>query len=328
MKRLKMKILMNQRSHQNCHIQYNSLFIIPVLLLINTFCGFSQAVGDQQRIYFISDSQAPMSVEKIISKPYRNEEARDSLFADIIRQHPKNLFMLGDMISMGLMEKAWAQLDTFLNSLKKTNTSVYAIPGNHEYMGKYAGMRMFKQHFPEQWLYGYSVNLDSLSIVMLNSNFDDLNNKELSRQLTWYKSVMDSLDNEPDIKAIIVCTHHAPYSNSTIVGSSEAVEDLILPVFEKSQKSRLFISGHSHNLEYFSDITGKHFLVIGGGGGIAQPLTPMNTRKYHDLLDQDVKPLYFYLVIEKNGDRLRLIAKGFKKDFSFFESDIGIIPLN
>ena len=90
----------------------------------------------------------------------------------------------------------------------------------------------------------------------------------------------------------------------------------------------LFISGHSHNLEYFSDSIGKHFLVIGGGGGIAQSLTSMSKRKYHDLLEQDAKPVYFYLVIEKQGSSLKLIARGFKKDFSFFESEIGRINLN
>jgi predicted MPP superfamily phosphohydrolase len=323
-----MKIRIHNVRQRNHHIYCIPLFFVPFFLLVNFPAGFSQVIRNQQRIYFISDVQAPMSVEKIISKPYRNEEARDSLFADIIRQHPKNLFMLGDLTSKGSKEKAWVPLDTFLNSLKKINTSVYAIPGNHEYMGKSAGLRKFKLRFPEQWLCGYFVTLDSIAIVMLNSNFNDLSKNELSKQLTRYKSVMDSLDTDPHINTIIVCTHHAPYSNSKIVGSSKPVADLIVPIFEKSQKSKLFISGHSHNLEYFSNSIGKHFLVIGGGGGIAQPLIPMDKRKHEDLLNQDAKPLYFYLVIEKNGNCLRLIAKGFKKDFSFFESDIGIVPVN
>ncbi|MCX6284038.1 MAG: metallophosphoesterase [Bacteroidetes bacterium] len=263
----------------------------------------------------MSDVQAPMQVEKIISKAYRNEEARDSLFSNIILQHPKNLFLLGDLASKGSKEKAWAPLDTFLYSLNKIQTSVYAIPGNHEYMGKSAGMRMFTKRFPEQWLYGYFVDVDSIAIVLLNSNFKHL-------------VVMDSLDADPGIKAIIVCTHHAPYSNSKIVGSSKPVSEMIVPEFEKSKKSKLLISGHSHNLEYFSDSIGKHFLVIGGGGGIAQPLIPMDKRIYHDLLGQDLKPIYFYLVIEKNGNCLKLIAKGFKKDFNFFELEIGTLKLN
>jgi Icc-related predicted phosphoesterase len=326
MKIIKVEIQMNYVRHKKCHIYINSLFFIFVLLLINISCVFSQVVRSQQRIYFISDVQAPLPVEKIILKAYRNEEARDSLFLDIIFQHPGNLFMLGDLTSRGSNEKAWAPVDAFLNSLNRIYTRVYAIPGNHEYMGiSSTGIQIFKRSFKEKWLYGYLVNIDSIAIVMLNSNFNKLNENELSKQLIWYKSEMDSLDTDPAVKAIIVCTHHAPYSNSRIVGSSKQVADLVVPVFEKSHKSKLFISGHSHNLEYFSDSIGKHFLVIGGGGGIEQPLIPDSKRIYIDLIDQDVKPLYFYLIIEKKGDGLKLTVRGFKKDFRFFELDIGIV---
>jgi hypothetical protein len=320
---------MNNVIHNNCHIYYNSFFFILVLLLINVSCGFSQIVRNQQRIYFMSDVQTPLTLEKIYLKSYRNEDARDSLFADILRQRCRNLFMLGDLVSKGSEEKAWMPLDAFLNSLNKIYAKVYAIPGNHEYIRKPSiGIQMFKSRFQKEWLNGYFVNIDSLAIVMLNSNFIKLDENEVSKQLKWYKAEMDSLDSDPTIKAIIVCTHHAPYSNSMIVGSSKPVEDLIIPVFEKSTKSKLFISGHSHNLEYFSGNRGKHFIVIGGGGGLTQPLISVNKRKYLDLVSQDAKPLYFYLVIEKEGNCLNIIARGFKEDFRFFELGIGVIPLN
>ena len=311
------------------HISYYKLFFIPVLLLLSIFCGFSQAVLNQQRIYFISDVQTPLTAEKIVLKPYKNTEARDSLFSDIILQHPGNLFMLGDLTSRGSDEKAWKPLDDFLNSLKRINTNVYAIPGNHEYLSKTSGsIYMFEHRFHKERVIGYSVNVDSVAILMLNSNFNNLTEGELSKQLKWYKSEINSLDSDQAIKAIIVCTHHAPYSNSKIVGSSEPVENMFVPLFVKSQKSKLFISGHSHNLEYFSDTPGKYFLVIGGGGGLTQPLIPVNKRNYHDLLGQDTKPLYFYLIIERERNDLKLIARGFKKDFRFFDLDIGIIPVN
>lgn len=322
-----MKILVGCVRYLSWKFFFNSVLNIICLFLLN-LNGFSQDVRNQQRIYFISDIQSPLLIEKIVLKAYKNEEARDSLFADILLQRPINLLMLGDLTSRGSSEKAWRPLDNFLNSLKIIGTKVYAIPGNHEYMSTSSGgMNMFEQHFQKEWLSGYVVSVDSIAIVMLNSNVNDLTENELSKQLKWYKSSMISLDSDPAVKAIIVCTHHAPYSNSKIVGSSEPVEKLIIPAFEKSQKSKLFISGHSHNLEYFSDSIGRHFLVIGGGGGLTQPLIPENKSKYHDLLEQDVKPLYFYLIIEKNGNNLKLIARGFKKDFSFFELNIGIIPL-
>ena len=139
---------------------------------------------------------------------------------------------------------------------------------------------------------------------------------------------MDSLDSDQSVKAIIVCTHHPPYSNSMTVGSSEEVQELIVPSFEKTRKSKLFISGHSHNLEYFSGKSGKHFLIIGGGGGLTQPLLPPARRNYDDLVNPATKPLYFYLVIERNGNWLTLTARGIKRDFRFFDTEIGRVMLD
>ena len=269
-----------------------------------------------------------MWAEKMVGKPYRNEEARDSLFADLVQHQPTWLFLLGDMVSRGAKGKAWFPLDGFLKSLNKIHTQVKAIPGNHDYMGKSKGVEQFTHRFPAQWLNGYLVKTDSIVVVMLNSNFSCLRRKEVERQLAWYKKVMDSLDTDPKTKAVIVCTHHAPYSNSKVVGSSKPVRERIVPVFEKTHKAILFISGHSHNLEYFSDSIGKHFLVIGGGGGIDQPLIRTNKRIWHDLLPQEEKPRYFYLAVEPAGHYLNLIARGFKRNFRFFEFSIGTVTLN
>jgi hypothetical protein len=78
----------------------------------------------------------------------------------------------------------------------------------------------------------------------------------------------------------------------------------------------LYISGHSHNLEFFSPDSKKYFLVIGGGGGLTQPLYSGDKRLYEDLIQQDKKPVYFYLVTERRGDSLYLSVRGLQKDFS------------
>ena len=304
-------------------VWFHAFFVfILVSLLLDISGAFTQVVNDGQLIFFISDFQAPMRIEKILFSHYRNEDARDTLFADIMQQRPGNIFLLGDMALKGSKDIAWTPLDNFMSELKKRGTPVYAIPGNHEYIGPTSGMQRFRKRFNEEWLHGYMVTIDSISMVMLNSNFVHMGEKEAKKQLAWYSSVMDYLDNAPAVKAVVVCIHHAPYSNSRVVGSSIPVQELIVPVFEKSKKSRLFISGHSHNLEYFTDGGGKYFLVIGGGGGIDQPLISEDRRIYKDLLAQESKPRYFYLVMERVGNELKLTAKGFKRDFNFFEFGI------
>ncbi len=301
---------------------------ILMFLTIGFSCGLAQVSPKNHKIDFISDFQAPMATEKILLKSYRNEEARDSLFADIIRSQPKYLFMTGDMVSAGSRQDAWHPLDYLLGSLKNPGTEVYALPGNHEYIfNRSSGIRNFLERFPKGMLNGYVVNIDSIAIIMINSNFSNLDEDEIKNQLKWYRSTMDSLDSDRATLSIIVCTHHAPFSNSAIVGSSQPVKNLIVPTFENSKKSVLFISGHSHNLEYFAGAKGKHYLVIGGGGGITQPLLAMEKRTNQDLLNQESKPIYFYLTIERNGDLLKISARGFKRDFRFFNFEVGNIHL-
>jgi hypothetical protein len=154
-----------------------------------------------------------------------------------------------------------------------------------------------------------------MAVIMLNSNFSKLSALEFQRQQLWYKATMDSLDKDDAIKAIVVCTHHAPYSNSKIVGSSKAVVLNFIPLFMNSPKARLFISGHSHNLEYFKMAPNKHFMVIGGGGGLTQPLWSFEKQLYPDVIPQDKKPLYFYFILERKGNYITLSTRGLQKDF-------------
>jgi hypothetical protein len=177
------------------------------------------------------------------------------------------------------------------------------------------GIRNYKMRFPEDPLSGYCVMVDSVALLMLNSNFGELGSAGIKKQQLWYNSTMDSLNSEKGIKMILICTHHPPYTNSKIVKPSEQVIENFLPKFSESPKSKLFISGHSHNLEFFSNRLKKHFLVIGGGGGLIQPLRSSDKTMFTDLIQQPKKPIYFYLVAERIGNTLHLYARGLQKDF-------------
>lgn len=276
---------------------------------------------ENHELFFLSDCQEPLRAEEIYLKPFRNKEARDTLFADIIRHKPSQLFLLGDLTSNGSSKRKWVPLDRFIQTLQKFQTRIFAIPGNHEYkFNPSRGIREYQKRFPGESVYGYCVRTDSLAIVMLNSNFPHLTIEKARLQHSWYQQVLDSLDHDKSILTIIVCAHHAPYSNSSVVGDSKMVEQSFVPAFEKSMKAKLFITGHSHNLEFFHPKPGKNFLVIGGGGGLTQPLLPEKQRIHKDLIVQDVKPLYFYLIIHRKGHHLILTARGIKKNFSRFSN--------
>jgi UDP-2,3-diacylglucosamine pyrophosphatase LpxH len=270
-------------------------------------------------ILFLSDTQEPMFVERLVLRTHQNTKATTTIFAEILRIHPPVLYWLGDIVSLGFRDNKWPIIDRFLDNCRKVGTAVYAIMGNHDVMGRpRKGARNFQQRFPEHVHTGYVQKTDEIAVVMLNSNFSTLSVADLVKQQTWYEQTLEELDADPSVRVVIVTCHHAPYSNSKLVGSSKLVQQRFVPNYIKSAKARLFITGHSHAFERY-EFEGKTFLVIGGGGGLRQPLNTSPTRLPD--LATDYKPMFHYLAVRREGDGLVLTSYCLKKDFSGF--DIG-----
>ena len=274
---------------------------------------------NKREILFLSDTQAPMWVEKLVLRTHNNTKATQAIFDEIIRLKPAVLYWLGDIVSLGYRKNKWRIIDQFLASCTAVSTAVYAIMGNHDVMGRpRKGERNFQQRFPEHSPTGYLKVTDGIGVVMLNSNFSTLSVENLVKQQTWYEQTLADLDADPAVQVVIVTCHHAPYSNSKLVGSSKLVQQRFVPCYVKSQKARLFITGHSHAFERY-EFDGKTFLVIGGGGGLRQPLN-MSPSRLPDLATS-YKPMFHYLSVRREGNGLSLTSHCLKSNFSGF--DIG-----
>ena len=268
-------------------------------------------------ILFLSDTQAPMFVERLVLRTHQNTKATTIIFAEILRVRPPVLYWLGDIVSLGFRDNKWPIIDRFLESCRNAGTSVYAIMGNHDVMGRpRKGARNFQQRFPEHVPTGYVQTTDGVAVVMLNSNFSTLSVANLVKQQTWYEQTMADLDADPAVRVVVVTCHHAPYSNSKLVGSSKLVQKRFVPNYVNSQKARLFITGHSHAFERY-EFAGKPFLVIGGGGGLRQPLNTSPSRLPD--LALAYKPMFHYLAVRREGNGLALTSYCLKADFSGFE---------
>ena len=280
----------------------------------------------KREILFLSDTQAPMWVEKLVLRTHNNTKATQTIFGEIVRLKPAVLYWLGDIVSLGYRKNKWRIIDQFLATCTAVGTAVYAIMGNHDVMGRpKKGARNFQQRFPEHSPTGYLKVTDGIAVVMLNSNFSTLSTADLVKQQTWYEQTLTDLDADPAVRVVIVTCHHAPYSNSKLVGSSKLVQQRFVPCYTKSKKAKLFITGHSHAFERY-EFEGKTFLVIGGGGGLRQPLNTSLSR-LPDLATH-YKPMFHYLAVRRESDGLMLTSHCLKKDFSGF--DVGyeftIIP--
>ena len=267
-------------------------------------------------IAFVADTQAPLWMERLYLKSNHNTLATAMLFDDIVLRHPQRLFILGDVVALSYSNASWKKMDHYLQNCRQTGVSVFGCLGNHEYIGEpNQGVDNFQKRFAEHLKTGYIEVQDSIAMVLLNSNFSSMTAADTALQAHWYARVMDSLDHAAGVQYILVGCHHSPYSNSKIVGSSIAVQRNFVPIFSHTHKARLFLSGHSHNFEYFRH-EGKDFLVVGGGGGLHQPLVSVEKRLPD--MAAGYNPMFHYLTVKRNSDHLQILSHQLKEDFSGF----------
>ncbi len=269
---------------------------------------------------FASDTQAPMWVETLWLRSHKNRAATRLLFGDVVQRRPAVLFLLGDVVNLGYSNRQWKPIDAYLAALRERNISVHAILGNHEVMGRpLLGEQKFQKRFPTHVRTGYFEVHDAVAVVLLNSNFNTLSKKEDQQQLTWYETTLQQLEEDSAVDFIITGCHHSPFTNSRVVRPSVEVEKKFVPLFLQSKKSQLFLSGHCHAFEHYLG-GGKDFLVIGGGGGLRQPLR-QGIGSLTDLAGA-YKPLFHYLTVQRRADQLQVASIQLKKDFSGF--DVGL----
>ncbi|HEX4373761.1 MAG TPA: metallophosphoesterase [Puia sp.] len=298
----------------------NSKWLLAVSFFLFSFihAKSQQAAKQNKEIDFVSDTQQPLAIEKIKLKSNHNTKATSMIFSEILKNNPDALYMLGDIVGLGSSNRKWQTVDKFIDSCHKEKIEVHALLGNHDVMWtRKKGEKNFTKRFPQDDKLNYISITDSIAIIMLNSNFKKLSDDEIEKQSAWYKLNLQKLDSNDAVKMIIVCCHHAPYSNSVIVGSSKEVQQYFVPGFLQTEKCKLFITGHAHAFEHFK-ISGKDFLTIGGGGGLHQPLNT-SAKKIADLAS-DYKPMFHYLSMQRNGNELFIISRFLTTDFAGFQN--------
>jgi hypothetical protein len=214
-------------------------------------------------------------------------------------------------------QNAWAAFDGFAYALKARGIPLFPTIGNHEYMLREgAALENLRQRFPDLKKGWHVERAAGLAFVLLNSNRSRLSAEDWAAQNAWYRSVLERLDRDSSVTAIVVGCHHPPYTNSTIVDPSYDAQRDFVPSFLRSRKAILFVSGHAHAAEHFVQ-GGKDFLVLGGGGGLLQPLRTGTAARYKDLFPFRTERRSFHYVelVPEPGAllvRIHMIRKGLK----------------
>ncbi len=269
---------------------------------------------------FVSDTQSPIIFETIRLTSNNNDSAREMIYRALLADRPNGVFHLGDMISLGLYGRSWESADRFLARARTARVPVFPTLGNHELMiSPSYGIEQFYERFPWYAKTGYAVRAGRVAVVLLNSNFDQLSARDRPTQVRWLDSTLASFEPDSTVLACILCCHHPPYTNSTIVSPSKDVQESFVPLYLKYPKCRLFLSGHCHAFEHFRE-GGKDFLVIGGGGGLQQPLLTGTDRRWNDLFPRTTeKRMFHYLQCRTGEAGIDLTVRMIKPDFSGFE---------
>ena len=297
--------------------------LCPVLALAQSPGGGHrlEAPGapDTLRLAFVSDTQSPLFPETIALPRNNNEMARGMIFDSIVQFRPRAVFHMGDLVALGFHEPSWEAIDAFLEKLRVRGIGFYPILGNHELMLLWrAGQSNFQDRFPYASRTGYLRRAGPIAVVLLNSNLDMLTMDEGEKQLAWYRRTLRDLDSDSTVGLVIVGCHHSPYTNSMIVWPSKDAQDMFVPPFLESTKTRIFFSGHAHAAEHFR-IDQKDFLVIGGGGGLQQPLLTGSESRWPDHFPQKTEKRMFHyvegLVTESSAS---FTVRMLKDDFSGF----------
>ncbi len=299
--------------------------LIVLLLVVKTALG-QPANFDRTEIVFVSDTQAPLWFEHLYLKSNHNRLATKEIFGDILLRNPAAVYLLGDVVAIGTSDRQWKPMDIYLQNLRNNGTQINACLGNHDVLRTPAkGEKKFQQRFPDHLKTG-SLNItDSVAVILLNSNFKSLSPQEDSAQTRWYRNTLSNLDSDNAVKCIITGCHHSPFTNSRLVKSSMGVRQRFLSSFLGSKKSGVFLSGHSHNFEHFKQY-GKDFFVIGGGGGLHQPLK--HGRGIIPDVSAAYKPMFHYLAVQRCGSQLLLTSIMLQPDFSGFKTGAAFIINN
>lgn len=278
---------------------------LPVYAYREVSEGSIAVVGDLQRANW---------VEHLLMGREQNDDERLRLVAALAKERPSMVVLLGDLVFKGGSCDDWTTLDNVLAPVRKLHVPVLAVLGNHDYRGsKSSALAEFHARFPvsaqSHW---FSRIHGQLGLVWLDSNKSHLKRGQWNAQRRWFKQILQQLDAAPKVKAVLVFTHHPPYTNSIVTEDEPHVQEAFIEPFMAAKKTVAFVSGHAHGYERFIK-RGKHFVVSGGGGGPrVRYLTGKSVRHQDQYRGPAPRP-FNYLLITPTQSGATLAARGFNK---------------
>ncbi|MBI5537590.1 MAG: metallophosphoesterase [Deltaproteobacteria bacterium] len=249
-----------------------------------------------------------------------NDQERERVVSHIATGAPALLVLLGDQVWNGSSASLWSDYDRLMAPVRRKSIPIVATPGNHDYWG--GGQRNLQSMFDRFALMGGRTHgafvFGPLGLVLVDSNRSEMGDQAWCEQQAWFDAELTALDASRQVRGVVVFLHHPPFTNSTVTGDEQDVQQALLCPFMSHTKTLAMVSGHVHAYERFTG-HGKHFIVSGGGGGPRARLHRGEEQRRHpDLFYGDEYRPFNVVWMTPEADRLELSVMGLDKDDETF----------
>jgi 3',5'-cyclic AMP phosphodiesterase CpdA len=233
----------------------------------------------------------------------RDYETERLLVVDAIaREAPAFVVNTGDLVADGSSPAEWRRFHRDNTPIWDRRIPYFPGLGNHEYFGdRELGLRNYFAFFPalhgRKW---YEIRFRSVLIAMLDSNFGRIERWEVEAQDRWLSDLLAAAEKDASVRHVIVCCHHAPYTNALIHGDDRDVQEHF--VKRLTPKVKAFVSGHVHSYERFAK--GSVQFVVSGGGGAPTASVEVEAPRHPDAFKGPAYRGFHYLRLALDGEKL------------------------
>jgi hypothetical protein len=261
------------------------------------------------------DTQKTMTLE--FWRPHFDEERR-ALVRAVADERPAFVVNAGDVVCHGGSTADWERFCAENRPLFERSIAYFPAVGNHDLYGGSEALRLRAAVFPHvgsrRW---FSIHFGPVLVIVLDSNFDDLDEQQARLQDDWLDGALAGAEREPSIRHVLLVCHHPPFTNARGLSESREVQEHF--VRRLTPKVRVFVSGHVHNYERF-ERGGVVFLVSGGGGG---PTREVNGERpaHEDLYRGDRQRPFHYCRFTLEGESLRCDVMMLQPDGTWKRAD-------
>jgi 3',5'-cyclic AMP phosphodiesterase CpdA len=217
------------------------------------------------RAIVVGDTQATLLVERLVGREHC-PHVRRRLFRELAHEEGELALFLGDLVAYDAPHH-WARIDPLLDRLRERGTFLAAAVGNHDvFPAPRRGLGALADRGLLPNLRSYQErDVGNVRFVVLDSNRRVLGEDAWARQVAWLRERVAVAEASDDVRAIVLVTHHPPWTNSLRASDAEGTLLPFVEAFERAKKASVWLSGHVHAYERFT-FAGKTLVVSGSTG--------------------------------------------------------------